>query len=404
MSEIKDIRTKYGVPKAIHTIIDGKDIEVKKIIEVRNGKSVVVWLIGSQTDMWQYVVTVSAGQEIRISVATDGLNDTFDWGDGATSIGYVNYHTYPKAGTYTITFSDTKKQNTYYAGHISPSETVIAVVQPSYSTKCYYSNIPNLKEITFVKPIRFKLVDMGYCDSLETFEIPVGVEAIEYLQYMTNLKTVKLPETLTTINDYAFQCDAKLTEIRLPDSLTTLGTDAFRECSNLENLVIGKGLTEISQYCFRDCNLKNIHIPHNIIDINKGAFFQNSNIATIEIEEGCKNIYKWAFQCSYNDRYKPTIAYLAISDSVQTIYDYAFANINSIKKVKIGTGIKYIGGSAFGNCNLSEMIINGYPEHITERSIGYIDGEKIAELTIYGKSGSLTETYATKNGFAFVEI
>lgn len=89
--------------------------------------------------------------------------------------------------------------------------------------------------------------------------IPDGTEKIrKYTFYdYTDLISVQLPESLTTIEDEAFLGCTKLSKVTIPNSVTNIGYFAFYSCSNLcnvtycgsddqwNNIAIGSGNTEL---------------------------------------------------------------------------------------------------------------------------------------------------------------
>lgn len=70
--------------------------------------------------------------------------------------------------------------------------------------------------------------------------------------YCTRLATVRLPETLLTIGESAFD-SCSFTKIIIPDRVTTIKTYAFCHCRNLTQVEIGIGLTTIERLAFYDC-------------------------------------------------------------------------------------------------------------------------------------------------------
>ena len=91
-----------------------------------------------------------------------------------------------------------------------------------------------LKEIIFPKNITtfighfnviqsIEKIDLSQCDKLEKIEK-------ETFENCETLKEVKLPESITAIEDYAFYgCDS-LKEINIPNKVSTIGEDAFYGC------------------------------------------------------------------------------------------------------------------------------------------------------------------------------
>ena len=83
-----------------------------------------------------------------------------------------------------------------------------------------------------------------------------------------SLTTVTLPDSLTTIGDYAFFFCSSLTTITLPDSLTTIGAYAFSGCDSLTTITLPEGLTTIGDSAFQWCgSLTTVTLPDSLTTI-----------------------------------------------------------------------------------------------------------------------------------------
>ena len=66
-------------------------------------------------------------------------------------------------------------------------------------------------------------------------------------------KNTTIPNSVTTIDDYAFSgCDG-LTSIVIPNSVTSIGYEAFANCTGLTSIVIPNSVTSIGDSAFYDC-------------------------------------------------------------------------------------------------------------------------------------------------------
>ena len=75
-----------------------------------------------------------------------------------------------------------------------------------------------------------------------------------YNQGDDSLRTIVLPQGLTTISAWGFGYLEHLQSIEIPANVTSIGGNAFSGCTNLRSVVIGSGVTSIASQAFRDCN------------------------------------------------------------------------------------------------------------------------------------------------------
>ena len=126
-----------------------------------------------------------------------------------------------------------------------------------------------------------------------------------------------------TIESYAFQGATNLTSVKVSDSTTTIGKGAFRDCSSLEKAILPNKLTKVEDEMFMGCKkLKELNFPTSAKTIGENAF------------NGCT-----------------AIPMLIIPDSVTTIGKGAFAGCTGIRQVTIGKGLTAISGAAFSGCS-----------------------------------------------------
>ena len=71
---------------------------------------------------------------------------------------------------------------------------------------------------------------------------------------LPRLTSVTIPNSITTIGDYAFRDCTSLTSVIIPDSVITIGLQAFAACTTLTNVTIGNSVTSIGNWAFEDCS------------------------------------------------------------------------------------------------------------------------------------------------------
>ena len=169
--------------------------------------------------------------------------------------------------------------------------------------------------------------------------IPEGAFA-----YCKNLKTIKLPSTITSIGDEAFYNCQSLTNIEGLDkcNLKSIGSAAFSNCKALENLDFSKStFTNVPSKAFNGCSaLAKITLPDTLTTIGGYAFYacygipqldlSNTALTTLEnyalyqmrettkfsLPDSISSIGTHAFSVSTSNGAVPTILPASLKDKV----------------------------------------------------------------------------------------
>ena len=92
----------------------------------------------------------------------------------------------------------------------------------------------------------------------------------------------EIPDSVTTIDGYAFTGCTSLTSVTIPDSVTIIGERAFFECTSLTSIVIPNSVTTIGWQAFYECtSLTSIIIPDSVTSIDWRAFYNCTSLTDV---------------------------------------------------------------------------------------------------------------------------
>ena len=250
----------------------------------------------------------------------------------------------------------------------------------------------------------------GYSGIAEDLVIPASIQntpvvAIDNSTFQNNgmLKTITIPDFVTTIGDLAFcGCDG-LISVTIPNNVTTIGDSAFYGCDGLTSIVIPNSVTSISSSVFHNCKgLTSVTLGNSVTTIGNSAFDNCSNLTSIVIPDSVTSIGDWAFYscpklsavyitdigawCSIhfaNPSANPLtyaqnlylnselVSDVVIPDSVTTIGNYAFSGCSNLTSIVIPDSVTTIGDGAFSFCpKLKNVYYTGTVKQWAQISIG----------------------------------
>jgi len=146
------------------------------------------------------------------------------------------------------------------------------------------------------------------------------------------LTSITIPSSVTNIGNWAFGNCYNLTNATIPDSVTSIGYDAFIYCSTLASITIPNSVTSIGDNAFGACQgLTNVTIGSGVTNIGHGAFGGCVRLSSLTIGDGVTSIGNGAFYGCWS------LTSVTIPDSVTSIEDWAFGDCTSLTAITVDT-------------------------------------------------------------------
>ncbi len=146
-----------------------------------------------------------------------------------------------------------------------------------------------------------------YKGSDKNVEIPATAQGANVSVIEANLfqnseiESVKIPDTVTEIQKYAFSGCQNLKEVVIPEGVKTIGVNAFWNCRNLESVSLPSTLKNIDWNAFSATGLKSVTIPESntLSTLKEKVFFQCSELKEVILPISITGIADDTFeQCS----------------------------------------------------------------------------------------------------------
>ena len=272
--DVPGVSLPYGQTAKIQCIVTGIDNPTADdlyLITVPDG-----WKASISVNL---ILTVTAPADITSGAATGEILVMLDNKKGSTTIGRI----------------------TVFCG----TELTIGNLQPGQLATLIGSRI-DLKSITVtsgeindddweaIKRNKDMLTDLDLAGTTYTGDDAAKFAYTGHLGGNSILQTLKLPQGVTGIGDYAFNHCSSLTSIDFPVALNTIGNYAFFGCSLLKSIEIPSGVTGIGAGAFGDCSSLStatflgetppVHIGH--------VFYQYTALSDIYVPAGSVDAYK----------------------------------------------------------------------------------------------------------------
>ena len=327
--------------------------------------------------------------------------------NSVTSIGYSAFYNCTSLTGATIPNSVTSIGGSAFYGCTSLTSITIPNSVTSIGSSIFYNctsltsievsgnnkNYSSLDGVLFNKN-KTELITYPFGKTDSEYAIPDSVTSIgDYAFYgCTSLTSITIPNSVTSIGYYAFYNCTSLTSVTIPDSVTSIGYETFFNCTSLTSITIPDSVTSIGGSAFYGCtSLTSITIPDSVTSIGRSTFEFCRNLTSVAISDSVKNIGISAFE------FCESLTSVAIPDSVTSIGASAFRCCTSLTSVTIPDGVTSIGDSAFETCT-SLISINVEENNINYSSVNGVLFNRIQNELMYYPAGKNDKNYEIPDG------
>ena len=272
------------------------------------------------------------------------------------------------------------------------------------------SSVKTIGEAAFVGSKNIKKLVVNSLDAWFATTLNGWITSPHDLYVNSQLVTsVTIPSSITKLDKHLFYVTS-LKSVTIPNTLTEIGNSAFAACSKLSTVNLGSGLKTIDNYAFEGCvALTSITFPTSLKTISVGAFSDCSGLTSLTIPEslevlesafsGCFNIKTlvWNAKNFTTNGGIPTenITKVTLGNNVQTIPDN-FLLHSQISTISFPSTVKTIGTLAFNNCaNLTSVSI---PNGCYVKSYAFSSCPSLQSVTIPATISCGTDIFNNTTG------
>lgn len=280
----------------------------------------------------------------------------------------------------------------------------------------YLSNAANIPEKILYEDVEYTVTSIGargLCGykNLASVTIPNSVTAIasSAIEGCRNLTSVVV-ESGNTKYDSRDNCNAIIETSTntlvagckstvIPNSVTSIGDFAFRKCSGLTSIDIPNSVTTIGEGAFGACGgLTSVDIPNSVTSIGIFAFGGCANLISVTIPNSVTNIGSWAFSSCM------LLPSVTIPNSVTSIGDHTFAYCYDLTSVVIPSTVSSIGAYAFAYCTrLNNVYCHAGQVPDTSDGSVFVDSS-IGGATLHVPASSINDYMSTTPWNEFMRI
>jgi hypothetical protein len=273
--------------------------------------------------------------ENRLYIPSNGIGyDSGDWLDplcNAEKCGFTLSATLPEAET-DIAETDPEVCRVLYDAGYTASPDVVTKEEAEKITGSFtlFSRNTNIQSFNGFKYfINVTSARFDYCSNLRSIALPPTMTSVgqNTLLNCAVLHSVELPEGIVSFGNNCFSGCSSLRSINLPKSLTSLAPRCFQNCFELAFIDIPDGITIIPEGCFRNCTgLLEISLPRNITAFEKDAFNGCKALESITLPEELISL-------GANSLLSVPIKTLDLGDKITSIGSYALGSCFELSRI-----------------------------------------------------------------------
>lgn len=245
-------------------------------------------------------------------------------------------------------------------------------------------------------------------DTIDGRKVTVlGNSTFQYCTQASDIESVTLPDSLTTIEKNAFYNCEKLKSVTIPQNVSSIGLAAFVEglsesslteikvdpenpyFSEKDGVVFSKDGTKL--IVFPSGRSGDYQIPDGTVSVGDYAFYYCVNVSSITVPGSVRSLGEGAFgNCS-------SLTKAVLNEGLEEIGEYAFQSSSGIRDIIIPASVKSVGKN--GLRLSSECRIRVLSTDTVWADDAFRDSALIA-----GKKDSTLQKYAEDHGRTFVEL
>lgn len=217
----------------------------------------------------------------------------------------------------------------------------------------------------------------------------------------TNLVSMELPNTVTSLGERCFASCSNLTNVVLSNNMTEIPSYAFCYGTSLKQITIPEGVSSIRQEAFKSCiNLQTIRLPKSLTQISLSTFTACKNLNNIEITEG-NTSFAFGENILFN-KTKTQMIYIlpsaipsnkttfTVPSTVTTLGQGTLSNFPQITKVVIPASVKNISDFRFFTENMSQIEIDENNPTYMADGVGIYNKDKTTLYMYYKDAKAVT--------------